>query len=232
MKITCFGDSITLGQIGAPYVDYLNGEVENTGVNGLTTTSELDTVSNWLFSNSLDSVDVFILAIGSNDLIGPFLKTQGWKDYYETGEGSKQVYLEDPAQFAVVYESIVQKLTETGKPVILVCPPHLQLEGFDTLKEVVQDERIKEIGEKYSLPVVDTKSAQLAFFGKEKYHKTNSARNNYLIGVALTLLGMLPVNDTIFPLVGKTYLTVDGIHSSKETAKLEGKCINDALANI
>lgn len=227
-RIVAFGDSITSGQFGAPYVDELkrfNRKILNYGVNGLTTTSQLDIIKKHIEEEDLSQDVAYILAIGSNDMIGPYVMEYGdqkWKDWYAK-EG--QTYISSPDKFKLVFEMCLQYLTDIGKPVVVACPPHLQLAKFDVKIEEEFDDAIKEVCKKFDVPCVDTKALQKIAYTEEEYNRTLPCRDKYIVGAILMLLCGIPLNDVIFPGLFKLYLTVDGIHSSKKTAKIEGEAV-------
>lgn len=221
----CFGDSLTNGRMGKPYDKYIKGfKIEKDGFDGRATTNMLEVVKEYLTAGK--SADMYVLAIGSNDMIGPFYMTTGtqvWKDYYEKNQ--KQVFLPNVEDFKKCYTEIVEALVATKKPVILVCPPHIQLEKFEESQEVAFNKAIKEIADKYKLQYVDMLKLEKDYFGQTAYYKTVRTYDSFPRATVLGILAMIPLFDSIVPALSGRKLTVDGIHSSTKTAKLEGEAI-------
>ena len=75
MKIVCFGDSLTFGSVGHSYIKYLDtdNKVINRGINGDTTACMHGRLKRYISKASNTDTNIYVVAIGTNDLLLPYL---------------------------------------------------------------------------------------------------------------------------------------------------------------
>ena len=78
MKIICLGDSLTFGNVGYSYIHFLdkksNNQYVNKGKNGDTVSGVYSRLKK-LINKSKYNSEIYILGIGTNDILLPYLRT-------------------------------------------------------------------------------------------------------------------------------------------------------------
>lgn len=230
--ILCLGDSLTFGRVGYSYIKYMkpNLTVINKGINGETTVGALNRLSKYISNPRYDNVDTYIVSIGANDILLPYLSSLStvWKIQMKPRIALKKCITNDN-EFAEKYEEII-KLTKTKKT-ILVGLPFIQLAGFPTDILLRRNQIINKLSHKYGVPFIDTYSLQHAAL--------TQVSKSYSWGVT-NLIRMI---DAFFMLIfpySKDWLakrrglelTVDGVHFSSVSAKLIAKKIEEHIFQV
>ena len=121
LKILCIGDGLTYGNVGYSYISFLskNLATTNKGLNGDT----LYGVSNRLgkiLNDGGEEFDLFVLGIGTNDILLPYLKQVDsfWKLQMSVRCKIKQC-IEDDLDFSIKFESLIKMIYSSGKKAII-----------------------------------------------------------------------------------------------------------------
>ena len=143
MKILAMGDSLTLGEIGYGYVEYLNPRhsVINRGINGDTTEGVSERLINFTLEEKTDDIDVLILFVGINDVL--------FFDYTFTDE-----------LFEKTYVSMAKHAAGFFKNIILVSMPYVEFRFINRDRIILRNEIIRKTAEKNGFSFVDLYSVQ------------------------------------------------------------------------
>ena len=159
--LVCFGDSLTEGTIGVPYIDILRPQlpgvrVVNAGVNG-------DTVLNLLRRLERDVVpqrpDAIVLLVGLNDL-GTAYGELALRHYYRTVKGVHIAIT--PLRFAQLYRQLIATLRARTSAQIALCtlttlgespsdPVQATIEAYSTV--------VRALAFQEQLPLIDLRAA-------------------------------------------------------------------------
>lgn len=134
MDIICFGDSLTNGDIGYSYRNYLNKEYNpiNKGIDGDTTEGMYLRLKNFL--NKDDKNKIYIIFIGINDVLFSF---------------------SDEKKFTLLYEKILKKLKEKNKKVLCISLPFVEFYNFDLQAIISRNKIINALCKKYNYTFLD-----------------------------------------------------------------------------
>ena len=118
--IACIGDSLTHGNIGQSWVDYLRNEFPNDiflneGINGNTVWQVLQRVEPLIACKP----DIIVILIGSNDALGSFDKASGqrYKRNYNLPEAPTFEKYKDQLL------ELIEKLSDVSKVALCTIPP-------------------------------------------------------------------------------------------------------------
>ena len=74
-EILCLGDSLTKGRVGHSFTEYLtNQKIINKGKDGDTLYHSYKRLKKYLNQDKFKNVDTYIISLGTNDILIPFLK--------------------------------------------------------------------------------------------------------------------------------------------------------------
>ena len=231
MKIACFGDSLTAGNIGYSYIRYLNKEntVINKGVNGDTTICTFERLKRYIENTKNYDVDVYVIAIGTNDLLLPHLiSVPLLSSLLMKPRANMKKCIPNDALFEKEYRKFIELVLSHNKTAIAVGLPLLQLEGFPNERVQKINQIIKKLSADYRISFIDTASLQqqavqnISFFYSWKY------KNLIRITDGIIML-LLPFSKDWFSRFRHLELTVDGVHYNSLTARLIGDAINISL---
>lgn len=144
MKLLAMGDSLTLGEIGYSYVEYLDGNkyrVTNMGINGDTTEGVRERLERVIFTGELSSYEALVLFVGINDLI--------FFDYSFRDE-----------MFEEEYRMMLSEAKKHVKNIIVVSLPYVEFAFSGSRKILKRNEILKKLSERFSAKYVDIYSLQ------------------------------------------------------------------------
>jgi len=218
-KIACFGDSITVGRPGTSYFRYLKNKEKyhKFGLGGDTLLGLTKRVDDFLTQSSCNE---FIIEIGCNDILLPFLRGRSyrWMKIVEQHTKRGSVQLSRASDFATQYEKLINKLSD--KKIIVVSIPCIgeNLESDLNKKTIEYNEYIKKLCEKYSITYID-------FNGWQREVIKNNPSPDYFISENPFNMMLDSVTTTYFGLSNwiskkrKLMVTVDGVHLNEKGAK-------------
>ena len=154
MKIICVGDSLTAGEIGFCYRDYLDSNIEaiNKGMNGDNTFGVLARLRRYLRNDNYKDVDNYLIFTGLNDLLLFDFST------------IKDLISSDEETFKSNYENIAKELKDKKKKGVFVSISFV--ESLDTTHKSIKrfNEIIKEIADKNGFIYCDIYSPMKEFY--------------------------------------------------------------------
>jgi len=231
MKIACFGDSLTFGSVGYSYIRFISPEftVLNKGINGDTTVCALRRLKRFIGNRKNSKVDTYVVAIGTNDLLLPYLTTISplWEIQMAPRVKMKECIYDD-ALFEAEYKKIIELLLSHNKTVITVGLPLLQLKGFKNENVQKRNRIIERLAAAYGIPFIDAaalqrQSSQSIAFSYSWKHKT---LERIIDGIVMLVF---PFSKDWFSNLRHLELTVDGVHYNSRSAKLIGNAITNSL---
>jgi len=231
-KVLCLGDSITFGSVGYTYIKFLKPDIKavNKGVNGDTTFGANRRLQKYLSDPRYSDIDTYIVFIGINDLLGPYLTTLSpiWKMQMQPNVVLKKCYIEDD-RFCEAYERIIRLLEQHGKKAVLIGLPFLQMKGFQSERIKQRNRMIKSLAERYGLPYIDAYSLQQSALKKPPRMYSWGFTGLFRALDAIIML-LLPFSKDMFSKLRRLALTVDGVHFNSLSARLIAKSVAENLA--
>jgi len=174
--------------------------------------------------------DIYILAIGTNDLLPPYLATVSplWNILMSLRVMLKKC-LKDSSAFKCEYEKMIQTVSSRKNQILILGLPYLQLKDFpnDLIDE--RNQIIKELAIKYGIPFIDVVEIQHEI----NRNMTVSYSWNYSILLRLlegTILPILPCLKDWLSDMRNLELTVDGVHWSSKVARAVAAAISANLS--
>jgi len=231
MKIICFGDSLTYGNIGYSYRKFIDTkhQIVNKGINGDTTIHVFERLKRYLEQKDNGEADIYVIAVGTNDLLLPYISTISpqWRVLMKAKLSKMRCILDD-GKFAQEYENYFKLLKEHKKRAIVVGMPICELVEYPNERVRHRNEIIKRLAGKYQVPYVDIESIQRAMVSSTDF--THSWNHKFLIrlldGVIMTIN---PWSKEWYSHIRHLQLTVDGVHYNLRTAKKLGIAVTKAL---
>lgn len=217
--IACLGDSITVGRPGESYLKYIDSprDYHNHGCSGETL---------WGLSRRIDSFisqsyDDFIIEIGVNDILLPYLKDHSlaWNHKVQKLILRGSIPLEEVHDFKREYEKLIWKLEDKNVKIISI-PCIGEVLNSDLNQKVDEyNDSIQELCEKYHLRYIDFNKWQKMALGlsefRSPYFISTSIYGLMFDSVLTTRLGLSDFISKIRRLV----VTVDGVHLNKNGAQ-------------
>jgi lysophospholipase L1-like esterase len=232
MKIACFGDSLTFGSVGYSYIKFMNpaDTVINKGVNGDTTVCAYNRLKNYIENPAHTDMDVYVIAIGTNDLLIPYLAgvSPTWHIIMSPRAKYKKC-ISDDAVFKAEYQKYIELAVSKNKPIIAVGLPVLQLKGYPFKAFQKRNRIIQRLAADYQIPYVDAASLQRHAV-KTLSYDYSWKRMSFLRLVDGVAMLLLPFSKDWFSQRRRLELTVDGVHYNTLSAKLIGNAISKAAA--
>ncbi|RGD73703.1 SGNH/GDSL hydrolase family protein [Anaerofustis stercorihominis] len=153
MKVICIGDSLTNGNIGYTYRDYLGKRYEtiNKGIDGDTTEGVAFRLKRCLKDKRYQDIDTYILFVGINDLLFSF---------YAFTSFDEEMYENSQTDFKELYESMLNDLKNHDKKVIVIGLPYVEYSDFNQNLIISRNNVIKSLTEKYGFSYIDIYSLQ------------------------------------------------------------------------
>lgn len=217
----CYGDSITKGVPGVSFVKYLsdNYQVENKGLGGDT----LIGLKNRIFFNNKENNDYYIIQIGTNDLLLPFLKNRSpmWSKQVEKIVKSGRIPCQGEDQFRSEYKNLAIHMKEEAKKFKAISIPCIGEDLNSSLNEKVDkyNDIIKEVSLKHGFDYIDFNSWQ-----KRKILKFQSESNYFIpeqpykMIIDSIMTSILPISNYL-SLKRGLITTIDGCHLNNRGAK-------------
>ncbi len=218
--IACFGDSITVGSPGKSYIKYLKNKNEylNYGKGGDTLLGVTNRIEKFLLDSSCNK---FIIEIGANDILLPFLKNHSkkWIPVVNSKERLGSIITVNKEDFIKNYEKLLCLLKD--KEIKVVTMPCLgeNLESQLNKKVDEYNEIIKNLCSNYRINLIDFNLWQ------KQIIKSRGNYSNYFIKknpFYVTLDSLLTTYLNFTSLISKKrnlILTVDGVHLNEYAAK-------------
>ncbi|MGM9522141.1 MAG: SGNH/GDSL hydrolase family protein [Oscillospiraceae bacterium] len=230
--ILCLGDSLTRGAVGYSYIKFLKkGSYKNKGVNGDTTYGALRRLKKYRKRSWYGAADTCIVAIGTNDLLQPFLRNGNliWRVCFFRRERKK--WATEPEIFEEYYRQILEIFKEDSKRAVLVGLTMIQLNGYPMDKLHEYNEIIRRLAAEYGAEFVDMLAAQeVECPGCRKDYSWGFTGLVRVLDIVAMLL--LPFTKDTFSKARGLELTVDGVHFNSVSARLMADKSMRALARI
>lgn len=223
MKIICIGDSLTFGNVGYSYIHFLNKnsgrQYSNKGRNGDTVRGAYNRLKS-LMGKSKDDSEMYILGIGTNDVLLPYLRSVSLFWFLQMSLRCRLMRcIEDDAVFCREYRKILTLLYKKNKRVILFGMPFINLKNFPHERLIKRNKCIEALAEKYHCPFVDVYKLQ-----KEKIRANRRIytwKYRFLIRVAdAAIMTLLPFTKDYFAKIRGLTTSVDGVHFNSESASV------------
>lgn|SRR5574344_1629990 len=226
-KVICLGDSLTKGMVGFTYINYLNNNYEyiNKGLNGDTTICALERLQSCL--NEFKDVNTYIISIGINDVLVPFLSTLSDTWYKECKVSKLDTCINNDEDYKLIFTLYLDLLKQNHKKVIVLGMPVIQLENFPLEKELKRNEIIKRLCKKYKFKFVDVYEIQKKF--ASDYNLVSWNQKNFKILLDYFIMATKPKMKSKYSEERNLELTVDGVHYNEISARLIAKEVNDLL---
>lgn len=238
----CIGDSLTCGMIGHSYIEYCDipERIINKGVNGDTTRCALERLEKYIKSPAYKDEGLYVVAIGTNDILLPYLArlSSAWKT--ETGLRCRiKKCIDEDMIFSGEYEEYLQILKAYDKKIITISIPYIQLTDFPQERVRRRNRLIEELSLKYGAVFIDMYGMQLEAAGVTNSGSAQEGlklytwkhRNILRLFDNLAMLIFPSVKDM---LSGRRHLelTVDGVHYNSLSAGLLGRQVQKAAEEI
>jgi len=231
MKIACFGDSLTFGSVGYSYIKYLDSKykVINKGVNGDTTVCAYKRMKRYIEKPANNDTDVYVVAIGINDMLAPYLTTVSplWKMQMTPRVKIKKC-IKDDMLFETEYQKFLELILNHKKRAIAVGLPLIQLKGFPNEAARKRNNIIKKLAEQHHVPFIDAALLQQQSVSQISF--SYSWGNQVAVRILDDIIMLvLPFTKDWFSKIRRLELTVDGVHYNSLSARLIGDAINDTI---
>lgn len=141
MKIVCFGDSLTNGEIGYSYRDFLDEQFNtiNKGIDGDTIYSMYHRLKHYIENYNDDTINTYIIFIGINDIL---FQTSTKEDLLNT------------------YNDILILLKLYNKKIVIVGLPYVEYFSFDNNELIEINKKINKLSKKFKAEYIDIFSLQ------------------------------------------------------------------------
>lgn len=230
MKIVCFGDSLTFGWIGYSYRKYLPRDyhIINKGINGDTTRHVYERLEKYL-QKHCDNEDVFILHVGINDILLPYIADISflWKLQIKSRVKGMRCILTD-IEFEEEYEKFFQLFEKYNCKAISIGMPLCQLYQFPNEITQRRNAIIAKLAKKYNKPFIDAYSIQMQAVDNP-YQQYSWKYKNILRSTDAIFMMIFPFAKDFFSKIRHLSLTVDGVHYNKLSASKIGKAVNNII---
>lgn len=221
----CFGDSITKGRPGVTYLKYVKNKDQfiNFGLGSDTLLGMTERIVHILKRPEYHSADTFIIGIGTNDVLLPYLESysRSWTKVTAVIRLRGSVPCRDEEHFRSEYEKLLQMLVEEGKKIIIFGIPFIETSENDLDRKAERyNEIIADLCTKFSIPYVDIAAHQREI--KEKQHNTGSrffSKDSFRVLLLAILTTTLPFADWVSKKRGLA-VSVDGVHMNPVSARI------------
>lgn len=230
-SVVCFGDSLTFGTMGYSYIKFCKTKrrIINKGINGDTTACMYQRLKKYMENPRHCNTDTYIIAIGTNDLLLPYLKTVSllWKIQMSPRIMMKKC-LQDTEAFALMYEQCINLILSNKKQVVIVGLPYLELKGFPNHDMMERNKVIELLAQKYQAPFVSVINLQQQVCDENTSYYSWKHTNLLRILDAIVML-LLPFTKDMYSGIRNLKWTVDGVHFNSKIAEAIGRAISQYL---
>lgn len=223
MKTIFLGDSLTQGMPGVSYCRFFENKQDliNKGLGGDTLIGAKRRLEKMLKKAKYANVDQYVIEIGTNDILLPFLKTSFplWRfTVWLKGKLLGCIPAADLDEFRRQYEEMLTILRKANKVVLVVGLPFIE---NDTLplndSMAVYNRAIVALCEKYEIPYFDLKALELEIKG-DRLGSYFFGKTNFGNVIDTIFTSFLPFSMAVSK-ARNLAVTVDSVHLNKETAK-------------
>lgn len=230
MKITCLGDSLTYGNVGYSYIDFLNKKIHaiNKGKNGDTVRGARRRLGRILNQSKYDS-PIYVLGIGTNDLLLPYLKTVSSFWFIMMGIRCKiKGCINNDLQFFREYDKLLRLLSKHEKKVIVFGQPFINLRNFPQEDLIKRNAIIKKLADRYDFPFIDIYHLQKEQIIEDA--KVYTWKHSFLLrAIDATIMSLAPFTKDRFSKRRGLTTSVDGAHFNSDSAKILAKEVEKHL---
>jgi lysophospholipase L1-like esterase len=233
MRTVIIGDSLTEGIPGVSYWRFLKNKSQliNRGLGGDTLIGASRRVEKMLADSKYNNVDKYILEIGANDVLLPYLRNHSvfWRMIVKIKASIMgSIPCDDIHMFREKYEQLICKLLDHDKSIGIIGLPIIECnihKADDYMKRY--DIVVKELAVEYCLNYIDLRTLEVEIKGDNKgsyfFGKTN-------LGTMLDtiLTSVFPFSDVISKSRGLA-VTIDSVHLNRKTAKQLAIKVNEKL---
>ena len=230
MKITCLGDSLTHGNVGYSYIDFLDKRIRavNKGKNGNTIRGTRRRLEKILNQSKYDS-PIYVLGIGTNDFLLPYLKTVSMFWFVIMGIRCKvKACIENDLQLYKEYDKLLSLLFKNEKRVIVFGQPFINLRNFPHGDLIKRNASMKKLADQYDFPFIDIYRLQ-----KERLEEDTQVytwkRSFFLRVIDVVIMSLLPFTKDKFAKRRGLTTSVDGVHFNSNSAKILAKEVENYL---
>ncbi len=225
--ILFLGDSLTRGSVGFTYIRFMAASRhKNRGKNGDSAWGALQRLKRYRKRRWYGEVDVCVVAIGTNDLLRPFLcrTSRGFrllfsrkvKRYRCAGEPTGSG---EPGSFEEHVRELLRTLREDGKRVIVAGLPKIQIAGYPTDLLHEYNAILEDLARESFSDFADILGAQERACPDCRCD-FNWGQTCIPRGLDILTMGLLPFTKEWFSKARKLEFTVDGIHFNRFSAQL------------
>ena len=223
MKIICFGDSLTFGNVGYSYIYFLRKKSHhqyiNKGKNGDTVTGLYKRLVKTV-GNLKNESEMYIIGIGTNDILLPYLKSVSLFCFFQMSLRCKlKTCIEYDDCFYQKYNEILALLSKNNKQAVIFGMPFINLKHFPLEQLIRRNKIIEELAEKYHYPYIDIYRLQ-----KEKIaadYRIYTWKYRFLIrAMDAVIMTLFPFTKDCFARLRGLTTSVDGAHFNSESAKI------------
>lgn len=233
MKITCLGDSLTYGNVGYSYIDFIDKRIHavNKGKNGDTVIGARRRLEKILNQSKYDS-PIYVLGIGTNDLLLPYLKTVSLFWFIMMSIRCKvKACIKDDLQFYREYDNLLSLLSKNDKRVIVFGQPFINLRNFPHEDLIKRNEIIKKLADQYNFPFIDIYRLQKERI--EEDTKVYTWKYSFLLRVIdAIIMSIIPSTKDKFAKRRGLTTSVDGAHFNSNSAKILAEEVEKYLMKI
>ena len=214
---------MTFGNIGYSYIDFLNKQscdkYINKGKNGDTLIGLYNRLNKLIKKNNFNS-EIFILGIGTNDILLPYLRSVSLFWFLQMSLRCKlKNCIENDAVFFQEYNKLLEILRNNHKKVVIFGMPFINLKDFPNDCLMRRNELIKELAKKYNYNFVDTYKLQKDTISTNRRIYTWKYRFWVRILDAI-IMTLFPCTKDCFAKMRGLTTSVDGVHFNSESAKI------------
>ena len=221
MRLICIGDSLTFGNVGYSYIHFLNkkNHAVNKGKNGDTLRGAYGRLKK-IIDKPRHGGGTFILGIGTNDILLPYLKSLSLFWFLTMNLRCKiKRCIENDDNFEREYDRLLQLCSEKNKRVIVFGIPFINLKNFPHEKTMRRNAVIKRLAQKYNYSFIDIYELQKETLPPDK--RTYTWKHGFAFRlIDAVIMTLLPFCKDGFAKARGLNASVDGVHFNSASAKI------------